>query len=264
MTPDYAGAFSDIVRGVSNWRVWGQAGWQEIKRRYRRTALGPFWVTLSLGIFATAMGLIWAPLFNADVKTYLPFVTVGMVSWVYVTSTISEGCGTYTGAEGLIKQLNFPYMLLNCTVVWRNMIVFFHNLIIVVAVVVLLSVPVNLSTLLVVPGVLLVAINGMWITMLLGMLSARFRDIPPLVGNLIQVMMFVTPVFWFANQLGPGRQHIVTFNFLFHVVDIVRSPLLGQAPAALSYAVAIGGAVVGWTVTVMIYARFRRRIAYWL
>lgn len=264
MTPDYAGAFSDIAHGVSSWRVWGQAGWQEVKRRYRRTVLGPFWVTLSLGIFATAMGLIWAPLFNADVTTYLPFVTVGMISWVYVTSTISEGCGTYTGAEGLIKQLSFPYTMLNCTVVWRNMIIFFHNLIVAVVVTILLPVPVNLNTLLLVPGVILVAINGLWITMLLGMLSARYRDIPPLVGNLIQVMMFVTPIFWFANQLGPARQHIVTFNFLFHIVDIVRSPLLGAAPSLLSYVVAIIGAMIGWTITFMIYARFRRRIAYWL
>jgi ABC-type polysaccharide/polyol phosphate export permease len=100
--------------------------------------------------------------------------------------------------------------------------------------------------------------------MLLGMISARFRDIPPLVGNLMQVMLFITPIFWSADQLGAKGRYLVEPNYLYHLIDILRSPLLGKTPLALSYVLTIAGGMVGWAVTFMLYARFRRRIAFWL
>ncbi|HTI86462.1 MAG TPA: ABC transporter permease [Alphaproteobacteria bacterium] len=263
MKPDYKLAVTDLVRGLLAWRVWGRLGWQEVKRRYRRTVLGPFWVTLSLGMFIGGLGLIWAPLFGSDVAEYLPFVTAGMISWTLIATIINEGCVTYTIAESLIKQLNFTLSILNWTLVWRNIIVFFHNLMIAVVVYLLLPVPVNANTLLMFPGLAIIAINGVWMSMLLGMISTRFRDVPQLVGNVVQVLMFVTPVFWYSRQLG-ARAELMDYNVLYHLIEVVREPLLGRAPRLLSYEVDIAMAVVGWALTLYLYARFRRRIAYWL
>ena len=263
MKPDYRRARADVLDGLTNWRIWSRLGWQEIKRRYRRTTLGPFWVTLSLGMFVGGMGFVWAPLFGASVSEYLPFISTGMVCWVFVSTIINEGCGTYTAAEAVIKQLNFSLSILNWILVWRNTIVLLHNLVIVAIVILVLQVPINWNMLLFFPGVLIVMVNGMWISMLLGMISARYRDVPQLVANLVQIMMFVTPVFWYAQQLG-SRAKVIDFNPLFHLIDVIRSPLLGHAPSLLSYGVDLAVAIVGWWVTMAIYARFRRRIAFWV
>jgi ABC-type polysaccharide/polyol phosphate export permease len=262
--PDYALAQADIVDGLFAFQIWTRLGWQEVKRRYRRTVFGPLWATLSLGIFIGAISFVWAPLFKADLKTYLPYVTAGMVSWSFVAAIISEGCGTFTAAEGLIKQLNFPYSTFAFMTVWRNMLVLFHHLAIMLVVYIAIPESLSLNILLFIPGLLIVAVNGAWMAMLLGMISARFRDIPPLIGNLVQVMLFITPIFWSPGQLGGKGQYFVDLNYLYHLVDILRSPLLGNKPALLSYAVIIVGAIVGWAITFMIYARFRRRIAFWL
>jgi lipopolysaccharide transport system permease protein len=262
--PDYALARADIIDGIFAFRIWTRLGWQEVKRRYRRTVFGPFWATLSIGAFVGGMAFIWAPLFKTDVTSYLPFLSAGMVTWAFTTALITEGCGTYTAGTSLITQLNFPYTVLNFTVIWRNIIVFFHNVLIVVLVVIVLRTPVSWATLLLFPGIIIVAVNGAWMTILFGMVSARFRDVPPFVGNMIQILMFVTPVFWFAHQLGPGSQPIVTYNFMYHLIDVMRAPMLGTAPSLLSYAFTIAGAIIGWLVTFDLYARFRRRIPYWL
>ncbi len=264
MTPYYETAWNDIVGGLRQWPIWGRLGWQEVKRRYRRTVLGPFWATLSIGMFLGGMTFIWAPLFHTSVTSYLPFLAAGLVTWTYATSLITEGCATYTAGVALITQLSFPYSVLNFMTIWRNIILFFHNVIIVVVVIVALKVPVTWDTLLVIPGILIIAANGVWITMLLGMVGLRFRDMPPLVGNLVQIMMFVTPVFWFANQLGASAQRYIQLNPLLHLVEVMRAPLLGTAPSLLSYEVTIGGALLGWLITFELYARFRRRIPYWL
>jgi len=156
-----------------------------------------------------------------------------------------------------VKQLSFPLSVLNWMLVWRSIIILGHNLVIAVVVTVLLRLPVGWVNLMLVPGVALVAINGLWMSVLLGLISARYRDVPQLVGNLLQVMMFVTPVFWFSSQLGTNHM-IVDLNPLYHIINVVRAPLMGEFPELISYIVDIGLAIFGWALTYFVYARFRR------
>ena len=172
------------------------------------------------------MGVVWAKLFNQDIRTYLPFVTTGIVCWGFVSALPNEGCSTYTGNEGVIKQLRIPLTTLNCIVVWRNVIILLNNLVIVILVIVFFPVPVTWATLLFIPGVLIVSVNGLWATMVLGMVSLRYRDIPPLVSNMVQVLLFVTPIFWNPGQIGE-KSRLVQWNYVYHITNIIRAPLLG-------------------------------------
>jgi ABC-type polysaccharide/polyol phosphate export permease len=180
-------------------------------------------------VFILTLGLLWAQLWKQDPKTYLPFLTAGMLAWGLVSTIITEGCVTFTMAEGLIKSLRFSYIILPCAVVWRNLIVLLHNLIIFVAVMIYAAVPITWNSLLILPGLLLVAINGVW-----------------------------------PEQLGPGFSKFVDYNVLFHYVDIVRSPLLERASSLLSWEVVIAGTVLGWWFTMFAFSRFRARIPYWI
>jgi ABC-type polysaccharide/polyol phosphate export permease len=160
--------------------------------------------------------------------------------------------------------LRVSYTLLACAVVWRNVIVFFHNMLIFVLVALYAGLPVTRTTLLVVPGMLLFCINAVWIVLLLGMACVRYRDIQQLIASLLQVAMFVTPVLWSPARLGPDMQIYVQLNLLFHYIEIVRAPLLGRVPAAETWYVVIGSAIVGWAVVFYLYSCFRRRIPYWI
>ena len=264
MKPRYDAAIADIAGGILNWRMWGRLGWQEVKRRYRRTAIGPFWSSLSLGIFVLMLGILGAQLWKQNPKTYLPFLTTGMLAWVTVQTIITEGCTAFISAENLIKSLRFSYTILPCAIVWRNLIVFMHNFVIYIAVIIYTDVPVTWNSLLVFPGLLLISINGVWVALLLGLLCARFRDIQQVVASVLQISMFVTPIFWAPDQLGSRFSKFVDFNVLFHFVDIIRSPLLGRAPAILSWEAAIASTVLGWACTLFVYSRFRQRLTYWL
>jgi ABC-type polysaccharide/polyol phosphate export permease len=261
---EYDKAIGDIIDGVSSWRLWGRLGWQDVKRRYRRTLIGPFWTTLSLAIFMLSLGFVWAALWKQDPKTYLPFLAAGLIPWTLFASVISEGSGTYAANSSIITQLRFPYSALVCTVVWRNLIVFFHNLLIYVPIALYGGIPVNENTLLVVPGLLLFAINGIWISTLLSLACTRYRDFTPLVTSMLQISMFVTPIFWNPSQLGGEASRLVQYNIIYHYIDAIRAPLLGKAPSLVTWEAIFIATVVGWTTTLILYSRFRRRIAYWI
>lgn len=257
-------AIVDIVSGLGSTNIWSRLGWRETRRRYRRTIFGPFWTAVSLGIFVVSMGLVWAGLWKQEPAVYLPFLTAGMIVWVMISSIASDSCGTFISAELLVKQLRISYTLLAAAVVWRNMIVFFHNLLIFAAVFIYSGMSFSWAMLLVVPGLLLLGLNSVWIGLVLGMLCARIRDIQQLITNLLQISMFLTPVFWTPEQI-PGRLvFVVDYNILFHYIEMVRRPLLGQVPSAWSYCFVLLVTIGGWAVAIALLNRFRHRLPYWL
>lgn len=257
-------AWIDVLAGMRAIDIWGRLGWRETKRRYRRTAFGPFWTTVSLALFVGTLGLVWSNLWHKDPKTYLPYLTSGMLCWVFFVAICTEGCGGFFAYEKLIKQLRISYTLLACGVVWRNMIVFFHNLIIFVIVGMYAGITVNWTTLLVIPGFGLLCLNAVWIVIVLGTACARFRDLQQLVGTLLQISLFLTPIFWAPDQLTGRAAVLAQFNPLFHLIAIVRDPLLGVAPTPLNWLAVVLITFVGWTTAIVMFTKLRHRIVYWL
>lgn len=257
-------ALIDAFAGFQAVNIWARLGWRDTKRRYRRTVFGPFWTTLSLAIFVVTLGLIWANLWGHDAKTYLPFLTSGMVCWSLFSATCTEGCNGFIVQEPLIKQLRISYTLISCAIVWRNVIVFFHNIIILVLVGIYCGTPISWATLLVIPGLLLLCVNLVWIAELLAAICARYRDILQLVTNLLQISLFLTPIFWTPDQLKGRLAVLVEFNPIYHLIAIVREPLLGKTPAIEHWGVALVITVLGWTTVALVMHKFRHRIVYWL
>jgi ABC-2 type transport system permease protein/lipopolysaccharide transport system permease protein len=257
-------ALADLRDGFRQWPLWYTIGWMDVKQRYRRSLIGPFWITLSLGIFVTGLGIVYGALFNQDLRTYLPYLATGVIVWTMIASLITDGCNTFTNAEGAIKQLPVPISVHVYRMVWRNLIVFGHNLLIFVLLVVIFGIPLRAATLLAIPGLVLVALTGVGIGLVLGVLSARFRDIPLIITNLVQLVFFTTPILWRVDTLPPERAWIAQLNPFHYLIEVVRQPLLGQVLPVAAWLVtgAIAAAALG--IGVLFYARYRVRIAYWL
>lgn len=255
----------DLIRGLWRRDLWGRLGWLEVKRRYRRTVIGPFWSAVSLAIFIAALGIVGAGLWHQQLAEYVPFLAAGMVVWVMISTLLNEAGTLFIGSAGIFRQARFDYSILAYALVWRNLIAFLHNLLVyLVAVLALAPQLITPIIILAIPGLGLVLLNLAWIGLLLGTFCLRFRDMQQLIASLVQIAMFVTPIFWPPESLH-GLTHLlfVDFNPLYHVIDIARAPLIGRVPALESYGVALGIAVVGWGVTYVVFSRFRRRIAYW-
>jgi ABC-type polysaccharide/polyol phosphate export permease len=160
--------------------------------------------------------------------------------------------------------LRISYMMLVCSLIWRNLIAFIHNLVIYIPICIYGQVPVNIYTLAVIPGLFFLCLNGAWIVIVLGLLCARFRDTQQVVLSLLQISMFVTPILWSPKLLKGRAVVLVDYNMIYHYIVIVRDPLLGQPPSAWSWFMVIVATIVGWAFTLYLYSRFQRRIAYWL
>lgn len=256
-------ATRDIIEGLGKSWLWTSMAMQDIRLRYRGSVLGPFWLTLSTGIMIAAMGVIYARLFRTNISDYLPYLAIGLVIWQFLSALITDGCQTFLAAQTVILQAPMPFSVHIFRMVSRNFIILAHNLVIIPIVLIFQGVPISSEALLILPAFLLLAIDGTAIGMLFGMLSARFRDVPPVVTNFVQVLFFVTPIFWSPEALGPYKTW-AELNPLFAAIDVVRAPLMSAAPAPYSWWILVATTLVGSAISFAMFARFRSRIAYWI
>jgi ABC-2 type transport system permease protein/lipopolysaccharide transport system permease protein len=255
-------ARTDLSEGLRRWELWGALGWHDIRQRYRRSTLGPFWITLSMGIMVGALGFLYAELFGQKIRDYLPFLALGLIVWGLISSPILDGCNVFIGSEGVIRQLRAPLSVHVFRMVWRNVIIFVHNMVIYVVLLVAFGIWPGAPALLALPAALILCLTGIWTGLLAGLLSARFRDIPYMTASVIQILFLVTPILWHIDQLG--NKLVAELNPFYHLIEILRLPLLGRVPPLSSWLVALAVTVLGYLVTLAFFVRFRERIAYWI
>ena len=264
----FARAWADLVGGFRRRELWLHLGWQDIKQRYRRSVLGPFWITIATGTTAVAMGGLYSKLFHLDLAEHLPYVTLGLIVWNLINAAILEGSEVFVANEGLIKQLPTPLSVHVYRLVWRQMILFSHNIVIYAVVAAIFPKPWSWADLAVIPALGLIALNCVWVSLCFGILATRYRDIAPLLGSVVQLLFFMTPIIWNDTTLrrqGAGRwSKIVELNPLLHYLDIVRAPLLGAPQELRHWVVVLVLTVLGWLAAALAMKQYRARVPYWV
>jgi len=256
-------ALSDLRIGFGDWRLWSLLGWQDIKQRYRRSTLGPLWLTISTAIQMAVMGLLGSFLFHNDIPRYLPFLCTGLLFWTMITAIVNDGATVFVSSISHLTQIRRALMTFIMQIVWRNLIIFGHNFIIYIVIALIFDVRPSLTIVLWPLGMLLGVVSVTWIALVAGILAARFRDIPMLIQSLLNIMFWVTPLVYYPEQLG-DKVYLLDYNPFTHVIALMRDPLLGINPSILNWVVTAGMAVLGWGATLMFFARFRARVVYWL
>ena len=253
----------EVAAGFRAWPVWGLMGWDDIRQRYRRSVIGPFWITLSMGIFILVLGVIYSRLFHTELRTFLPYLTVGYVVWGFISAAANDSCIAFIDASRIIKQIKLPYSVYVLRVVWRNFIIFLHTIVIYIPVAIVFKVVPDWAMLLAIPGLILVCVNLIWMTTVVAILSTRYRDIQPIIGTAFQLGMFATPIMWPISSLGDARI-VAELNPAYHLIEITRAPLLGEFAGLHSWLAAIGLAIVGSVLAAALMVRASRRIVFWL
>jgi homopolymeric O-antigen transport system permease protein len=265
-------AFGDLSTGWGHRELWSHLGWQDIKQRYRRSVLGPIWITISMAVTAVALGLLYSQLFGLPLAFFLPYVTVGFIVWGFIQSCINDGSAIFISNEGLIRHLPAPISVHVYRMVWRNILFFAHNLIVYFVMLAIFHnerFHVGWGSLLAIPAFALLVVNGMWVGLLMGVVATRFRDIPPVTESVIQLMFFMTPIVWVYDDLLRGPKvppgaRLVEFNPFLHFVEIIRRPMLGQSFEPRYWVVAIAITIAGWLLALVFLRNYRARIAYWV
>ena len=229
-------ALTDLNKSLEKICLALMLGWQDIKQRYRRSKLGPFWLTISMGVMIGMIGIVFGQVLNTPMEEYLPFLATGLILWTCFSTAIMEGSSSFIDAQGMIRQLSLPLSMYPIRVLWRNVVIFAHNVIILPVVFLVVGKGITWNILLLVPGFAIFIWNMLWLSLLLGTFCTRFRDMPQIVNSLLQVFFYITPILWMPNALSArSASLLVEPNPVYHLVQLVRAPILGQCPSLLNW-----------------------------
>nr|WP_244627195.1 ABC transporter permease [Microvirga tunisiensis] len=257
-------AIEDLRTGVLLWRVWSLLSIQDIRARYRRSKFGQLWMTISMGVTIVALGIVYSVLFRQDPATYLPYLAVGHVIWAFLAALIIDSSTAFTGSSGYLQNSSLPKSIYILRVIGRNLIILGHNAILIPFVLLYAGLPISWHLILLIPNMLLFIAFAFFAGLGIAILCTRFRDLPQIIMNLMQVAFFLSPVIWKPEQLGGRVSAIVTWNPFSYLLDLLRSPLFNTAPAPETYAVVTLLVVASAAITLPLFSRFRARIVFWL
>ncbi len=256
-------AWNDLAQCFKRLPFAGRLALEDIESRYRRTVLGPFWLTLGQAATIFAMVLVFAGLFNQDPHKFAVYLAAGLAIWNFIANTVSNSPLIWIQSKGYIESYDIPWTFYILRYTLTSVFIFLHHIITYVILKLWLHPHVDWSYLVAIPGffvLILAAFSTSWV---LSMLGARYRDSGPAIGVVMSFLFLITPVFWGREGL-PTRQFIVDYNPFFHFLELVRAPLMGGVPTAANWIWSISCTVLLFLIGFLSFARTRHRLYHWI
>lgn len=237
--------------------------WTETLARYRRSLLGPLWLVLSTLIGVGGLGLVWSALLKIDARDFIPSLAVGLVTWQLISGSITEATTVFSRAGGSILNIKLPTFLMSFQLLFRQLINFGHNLVVVLLVLLIYPDHIGAAALFAIPGLLIVAVSLAGVIQLFGFFGARFRDLDPLISSFMPILFFLSPVIYQSRQLN-GMEYLMEFNPMAHWIRLIRDPVMGVFPTVGSYLAALAILAAIWAAALWITSSRAHRLPYWV
>lgn len=255
---------ADLLQTCGLPRLIFYMAWSDTRARYKRSVLGPFWITLSTAIGVVGLGFVWSSLFKMDPASYVPLLTIGLILWQFISGCITESTTVFNRQSGIIRNVNLPLSLYPAHLILRQVITLLHNVPLFFIVSLGLGQPITLGAIWAIPCFMLVIANLYWISLMVGILGARFRDLEYFIPTIMPLVMFFTPVLYRPDALPGFLARFMWANPLGDMIEIIRFPLLGQGVPLLLLAMNVGMLIVGGGLTLMLFNAKRNRIVFWV
>ena len=208
---------------------------RDLKARYRGSVLGFFWSFINplllLLIYNFVFSTVMPGVRPADLEPYALFMFCGILPWTWFSSSLLESSSTLLSGGNLIKKVLFPAEVLPIVTVLANMAHFFLGLPILVAFLVYYRRPLDPLELLwfpVIVAVQLVLTTGL--ALLLSALTVHFRDLKDLLGNLLTLWFFATPIIYPISQAPDYMRWALNLNPMTHLAISYQEVLFYVGP----------------------------------
>lgn len=255
---------SDMKAGLAHWRFAYLLGIGEIRRRYSRSRLGQFWLTLSTAVMVCSMALVWSHLWKSPMGQLMPYIIISLILWSFVSGALTEAPDVFVAYAPIMQNQGIAFSTFVLALILKHLAIFAHNL------------PIILPALLIagrVPGIealesmiglffLVIFLGGLSCTV--AILSLRFRDLRHIVQNVITALFFVTPILWTPEQIDEKLRPFVHLNPLYSHFALVVRPLLGLPVGATEWWVAIGSAAAAALLALVLLGWSKRHLIYWI
>ena len=257
------GAVVDMAVGLGRWRTSYKLGLQDIELRYKRSVLGPFWISAALVATVLALSFVFGQVFQSDFVSFVSFIGAGMLAWQLILALVNESCNAVMEHTAFLQNVRMPLTVISGRILFRNAIVFAHNFVAMVGLLWIFGAAFTPSLIEAIPGAGVILLLGYFLAMALGPLCARFRDVPLVISSVMQMIFFMTPIFWKPSAFS-HRPMFVGANPFYHLIELVRAPMLGGHATQLNWQVSLWCCAGVALLALVVVSLTRKRLNLWL
>jgi ABC-2 type transport system permease protein len=256
-----------VVDLIQSWKM--REGWItlakfDLHNSYRRTTFGPFWITIQQSIWILSINLVFTKLLGMPTSDFLPIVAIGIVVWSLIQNLISSSATIYTSSSSQIKSSTIPLPFYIFQSIFSTVLSFLHTLLALLFLPLVAQVSLNPIALLTSPFVITaMLLNGLFMSLWMAPLAARYRDVSTTIPVILQILLFLTPVFWSA-EIITDREIVVLLNPLAWFIQTFRAPFLGEKVHALAIIGILLLTVANALVAMFVYPRTKRKVNLWI
>lgn len=256
------------VAGVWNARYfWTHLTLADLRSRWRGSFFGILWTLIQPVATTLLIALVFGKIFHTPIREYAPYILSGMIVWDFVIASATAGSLSFVQADAYIRQSKQPLAIYTLRTVLTNLVVLALASLGLIAWV-LIVMPDRfgwpwLAALTIFP---ILALAAWPMATILAYFATRFRDLPHALGLVFQAMWFVSPIYFEADLFRKGGLGVlVDFNPIFHLLQIVRAPLLhGAWPTGEDYAYCLGTIVVLGVLAIVVGRRVEKNMIFYL
>ena len=253
----------EILSAFKSHSQWLYLGIQDIRLRYRRSIIGPWWVTISTGIMIALLGFLWSHIFNQTIETYLPFFTLGFILWNWISAQLNDAASGFNQFQGTIKQIKLPFPIFTLRLAVRQMLILFHNAIIILLVLLIIGKGISWVSLLAIPNLFLIQSIVTLLSITIMIFCSRYQDMAQVVNVFTQIIFYFTPILWQVEAIR-NKPYLAEWNPFYHWIEMIRAPLLGSFPSDSDIIWSLSSFLLLLILSIYYLGRYRSRIALWL
>jgi ABC-2 type transport system permease protein/lipopolysaccharide transport system permease protein len=233
--------------------------------QYRKTMIGPAWVLLGPTLFILTLGMLFSEVSQVSAAEFVPHLAIGFICWTLISGFVIGSTTVFQRSRAQVLQGGMSLLDIVAVDVMRTILHFLHQIVIIVVVFFLYDLKWTYYSWVCFIGLVILIINGIWLTMLFGIIGARYRDLYEIVNAVMRIAFLATPIIWLPSERAGGVMGaFLAFNPFYHFLNVIRAPLLGQPVEAVSWFVVIGFTVAGMGITTWFYHHLGRRIPLWV
>jgi ABC-type polysaccharide/polyol phosphate export permease len=236
--------------------------WSDMRHRYVRSLLGPFWMSIQMAIMVAVLGSVIGHFSNASAVARLPMLALSLTAWTFLNSVVLDATTALQNSASLIKDRALPPVIFLLQCVFRQGLFALHNAC-VPLILWLVLVPKDFSgAVAALPGLVLFVVFTLGLGLVLGAMATRFRDLKPIIESSLMLAFLSSPIIWSSEMINQAST-VMRLNPLTHLFAIWREPLATGHVAMASVAYVLAGLIVLAVASVVTVARLRKA-AFWI
>ncbi len=258
--------FHDLGESMRHPEFWAFASWLDLVVKYRQSRLGILWLIAPAALYVWGLGFFFSSMSGQPFAPFAVYVALGWLIFRVIQSVIIESTTAFPAASSFIMDGHARLTDFVLQVTAKALFYF------------LASMPVLIIALAYAPHVSgsglafglitfpLIVLNALWIGVVFALIGARFPDLGQFISNIFMFAFLLTPIIWQAQTMPAGsmRGHLMRINPLFHMVELVRAPILGEPLETTTFYYIGAMTIIGWCVAAIAYRRYARFVPTWI